>query len=146
VDKIVGLEMDADDCSTKPFRIKKLIARLRAVIRRSVKKEVLKENFSGHGLKIDFASSEVSVDGKKISFSPKETKLLLFFARHSGRVYCRNQIIDKVWGDNAFGTPRVVDVHICRLRSQIEKDVLQLVYILTVRGSGYKFADIAKEN
>ena len=140
-DKIIGLEIGADDYITKPFSIKELVARVRAILRRlrDENKQHLKEEFSYRGLKINYATYEVTVGGKKIILSPTEIKLLFFFTQHPGRVYTRDQILDHVWGDDTFVTPRAVDVHIRRLRSQIEKDVNNPQYIITVRGVGYKF-------
>jgi phosphate regulon transcriptional regulator PhoB len=144
VDKIIGLELGADDYMTKPFSVKELMARVRTVLRRSqdAKKSPAKERFQYSGLNINYASCHVAVNGKPVNLSPTELKLLFFFSEHPGRVYTRDQIIDNVWGDGMFITPRAVDVHIRRLRSQIEKDVEKPKYILTVRGFGYKFADI----
>lgn len=141
LDKILGLEMGADDYITKPFSIKELIARVRAILRRQhdEDKQLPKEKFSCRGLKIDYASYDVEIDGKNVTLSPTELKLLFFFSRNPGRVYSRNQILDHVWGDDTFVTPRAVDVHIRRLRSQIEQDVDNPQYIITVRGVGYKF-------
>lgn len=143
IDKIIGLEIGADDYITKPFSVKELVARVRAVLRRQRQgnKPRLEDEFSYRGLKINYAAYEVTVDGKKIILSPTEIKLLFFFTQHPGRVYTREQILDHVWGDNTFITPRAVDVHIRRLRSQIEKDVNDPQYIITVRGVGYKFND-----
>lgn len=143
VDKIIGLEIGADDYITKPFSIKELVARVRAILRRlhNESKQSSKEKYSYRGLEIDYASYEVTVDGKKATLSPMEIKLLFFFSRHPGRVYTRDQILDHVWGDDTFVTPRAVDVHIKRLRSQIEKDAENPQYIFTVRGIGYKFAE-----
>ena len=142
VDRVVGLEMGADDYVAKPFSVRELSARVRAILRRTEsRKEPEKEIFSFGGLHIDYGSYEVSIDGKKIDLSPTELKLLFFFSRHPGRVYTRDQILDHVWGDTAFVTPRTVDVHVRRLRVQIEKDLENPRYILTVRGVGYKFAD-----
>jgi len=140
-DKIIGLEIGADDYITKPFSVKELVARVRAVLRRQRKenKQRLEDEFSYRGLKINYAAYEVTVDDKKIILSPTEIKLLFFFTQHPGRVYTREQILNHVWGDNTFVTPRAVDVHIRRLRSQIEKDVNDPQYIITVRGVGYKF-------
>ena len=144
VDKVTGLEIGADDYVTKPFSVKELTARVRSVLRRLKEKEKYsdKEEFNYGGLKINYASCLVSVNGKKVTLSPTELKLLFFFSRHPGRVYSRNQIIDYVWGDETFITDRAVDVHIRRLRSQIEKDMDNPYYIQTVRGFGYKFTDI----
>ncbi|MBN1365218.1 MAG: response regulator [Syntrophaceae bacterium] len=143
IDKIIGLEVGADDYVTKPFSVKELTARVRSVLRRLKEKEKFpeKEEFNCGGLKINYESCLVSVNGKKITLSPTELKLLFFFSRHPGRVYSRNQIIDHVWGDETFITDRAVDVHVRRLRSQIEKDMDNPQYILTVRGFGYKFID-----
>lgn len=144
VDKIIGLEIGADDYMTKPFSVKELIARVRSILRRLQDKEKFadQEEFSYQGLRINYVSCHVSVHGKPVVLSPTELKLLFFLSRNPGRVYSRNQIIDHVWGDETFITDRAVDVHIRRLRSQIEKDVDHPRYILTVRGFGYKFADI----
>lgn len=143
VDKIVGLEMGADDYVTKPFSIKELIARIRAIFRRWAKETSLpNKEFQYNGLRINYTSYEVSVNGRTISLSPTELKLLFFFSHHPGRVYTRNQILDHVWGDDTFVTPRAVDVHIKRLRSQIEKDIDNPQFIFTVRGIGYKFTEL----
>lgn len=144
VDKIIGLEIGADDYMTKPFSVKELIARVRSILRRSKESEksVDKEEFCHDGLKINYVSCAVSVNGEEAALSPTELKLLFFLSRNPGRVYSRNQIIDHVWGDETFITDRAVDVHIRRLRSQIEKDIENPKFILTVRGFGYKFADI----
>ena len=143
VDKIIGLEVGADDYITKPFSIKELIARTRALLRRiyDENKQPLKKTFTYAGLQIDYNSYKVHVRGKKVDLSPTELKLLFFFSQNPGRVYTRDQILDQVWDNNTFVTPRAVDVHIRRLRSQIEKDIENPQYIMTVRGFGYKFAD-----
>jgi len=99
------------------------------------------EIFEFKGLRIDMKSYEVTVDGRRVTLSPTEFKLLRFLSQNPGRVYSRDQILDKVWGDESFVEPRTVDVHIRRLRSQIERDESSPAYILTVRGVGYKFAD-----
>jgi phosphate regulon transcriptional regulator PhoB len=140
-DKVTGLEVGADDYITKPFSVKELVARVRAVMRRlgEEKKSSPKEKFSYSGMEIDYASYRVTINGKKVELSPMELKLLFFFSQNPGRVYSRNQILDHVWGDDTFVTQRAVDVHIGRLRSQIEKDIDNPKYIQTVRGFGYKF-------
>lgn len=144
VDKILGLEMGADDYITKPFSVKELLARVRSVLRRSAPREEAsdEETFSFQGLTIDYRRHSVMVDEKPIELSPMEFRLLNFLVRHPGRVYSRDQLLDRVWGDDAFVEPRTVDVHIRRLRSRIEKDTAQPRYIFTVRGFGYRFADI----
>jgi phosphate regulon transcriptional regulator PhoB len=143
VDRIVGFELGADDYITKPFNVRELIARVRAVLRRAeVRPDADKaETFTYRELHVDYRSYEVSVDGGRIDLGPTELKLLLFFTRHPGRVYTRDQLLDYVWGDETFVEPRTVDVHISRLRLAIEKDKEKPQYILTVRGIGYKFAD-----
>lgn len=144
IDKIIGLEVGADDYVTKPFSVKELIARVRSILRRlkDGAQYTEKEEFIHKGLKINYASCLVSVNGRHVTLSPTELKLLFFLSRHPGRVYSRNQIIDHVWGNDTFITDRAVDVHIRRLRSQIEKDMENPYYIQTVRGFGYKFTDI----
>ncbi|HVO66975.1 MAG TPA: response regulator [Syntrophales bacterium] len=143
VDKILGLEMGADDYVTKPFNVRELIARVRAVLRRTETRPASdkEEIFTYKGIHMDYRSYEVTVDGKRIDLGPTELKLLRFFTQHPGRVYTRDQLLDYVWGDETFVEPRTVDVHISRLRLAIEKDKEKPQYILTVRGIGYKFAD-----
>ena len=144
VDKILGLELGADDYVTKPFNVRELIARIRAVLRRYEGRQQieLSETFAFQGLSVNFGSCTVAVDGKKVDLSSREFKLLKFFTGHPGRVYSRDQLLDYVWGDEAFVEPRTVDVHISRLRATIEQDKGNPTYILTVRGIGYKFADL----
>jgi two-component system, OmpR family, alkaline phosphatase synthesis response regulator PhoP len=143
IDKIIGLEIGADDYITKPFSVKELIARVRSILRRTQdgEKKTGNEEFEYEDMKINYASCLVKISGKQVTLSPTELKLLFFLSRNPGRVYSRNQILDHVWGDDTFITDRAVDVHIRRLRSQIEKDMENPNYILTVRGFGYKFAD-----
>ena len=143
VDKILGLEIGADDYITKPFHIRELIARVRAVLRRSERlpEADLPSAFDYRGLHIDFKSYQVKLEGRPVELSSLEFKLLQFFTSHPGRVYSRDQLLDRVWGDEAFVEPRTVDVHISRLRGAIEPDKENPRYILTVRGIGYKFAD-----
>jgi phosphate regulon transcriptional regulator PhoB len=143
IDKIIGLEIGADDYVTKPFSVRELVARVHSILRRSeARQEVeMKEVFTFRGLRIDHGSHSVSVDGKNVSLSPTEFNLLKFLSRHPGRVYTRDQLLDFVWKDETFVEPRTVDVHIRRIRSQIEPTPSEPQYILTVRGVGYKFAD-----
>lgn len=142
VDKVLGLEIGADDYITKPFSVRELIARIRAVMRRfeSGGEAEKKKTFSYKGLRIDYDSFEISLDGRKIDLSPTEARLLIFFSKNPGKVFTRSQILDRVWGENSFVEPRTVDVHIRRLRAQIEKDSDNPAFIVTVRGAGYKFA------
>ncbi len=142
VDRVLGLEIGADDYVTKPFSVKELTARIRAVLRRLESRPAAgaEETLDVRGLKIDERSYEVFVNGRKVDLSPTEFRLLRFLARNPGRVYSREQILDQVWGDEAFVEPRTVDVHIRRLRAQIERGGSP-GYIVTVRGVGYKFMD-----
>jgi DNA-binding response OmpR family regulator len=142
LDKILGLEMGADDYVTKPFNVRELIARVRALLRRSgIREDVRKRNiFTDRGLQIDYDSYEVKIDSRNIDLGPTERKLLMFLARNPGRVYSRDQLLDEVWGDETFVEPRTVDVKISRLRAAIEKDKENPEYILTVRGIGYKYS------
>jgi len=143
VDRILGLEIGADDYLTKPFHVRELVARVRAVLRRSEQRpdDHLPESFDFKGLHVDLKAYRVTLEGKEIELSSREFKLLQFFIGHPGRVYSRDQLLDRVWGDEAFVEPRTVDVHISRLRGAIEPDPSNPRYILTVRGIGYKFAD-----
>jgi len=143
MDRVLGLEMGADDYITKPFSVRELIARIRVALRRAdgQRKETGKdEKFRYKGLHVDFDKYEVIAGGKKVGLSPIEMKLLFFFVRNPGRVYTRDQLLRKIWGE-AFVTPRSVDVHISHLRKLIEEDAQKPAYILTVTGVGYKFND-----
>jgi len=141
VDRIVGLEMGADDYVAKPFSVRELLARVRAVLRRSeAAPEREKQKIFRHGeLYIDHDAHEVAVGDRKVTLSPTEFRLLWFLARNPGRVFTREMLLDRVWGDDTFVEPRTVDVHVRRLRSQIEPDLSTPRFVLTVRGVGYKF-------
>lgn len=143
LDRVLGLEMGADDYVTKPFSLREVMARVRAVLRRAETPpvETEEETFSREGLSINFTTHRVTLDNRPVELSPMEFKLLRFFTRRPGRVYSRDQILDQVWGDDAFVEPRTVDVHIRRLRSRIEEDSAEPRHILTVRGMGYKFSE-----
>lgn len=143
VDKVLGLEVGADDYVTKPFSVKELVARVKAVLRRTDARLPHEEAsvFEFRGLRVDPGAHEVTVDGRRIELSATEFKLLSFLIRNRGRVFSRDQILDRVWGDESFVEPRTVDVHIRRLRAQIEPEENNPAYIITVRGVGYKFAD-----
>ena len=144
VDIVLGLELGADDYVTKPFGVRELVARVRAVLRRQERELSDTDSpgtFTFRGLHIDFDSCTVTVNGKKVELSAREFRLLQFLAGRPGRVYSRDQLLDRVWGDEAFVEPRTVDVHVSRLRAAIEPDKENPRYVLTVRGMGYKFAD-----
>jgi two-component system response regulator RegX3 len=141
IDKVVGLELGADDYVTKPYSSRELIARIRAVLRRhSDLGEIIEDNGSlGAGpVRMDVDRHQVSVNNTSISLPLKEFELLEFLMRNSGRVLTRMQLIDRVWGSDYVGDTKTLDVHIKRLRAKIEADPANPVYIQTVRGLGYK--------
>ena len=141
VDKVVGLELGADDYVTKPYSKAELIARIKAVLRRgSIEStEKVETVISAGPVEIDIESHKVKVLGEYVSFPLKEFELLEFLVRNSGRVLTRVQLIDRIWGSDYFGDTKTLDVHIKRLRAKIEKDPANPVFILTIRGLGYKF-------
>ena len=148
VDRILGLEMGADDYVVKPFSPREVVARIKALLRRAARIAAEPEaaGVYEHGrLRIDFGTYEVSVAGQARVLCLREFELLKFFVQHPGRVYSREQLLDLVWGRDTFVEPRTVDVHVRRLRRQIERDDDQPELILTVRGVGYRFNPEALE-
>ncbi len=140
VDKVVGLELGADDYVTKPFSSRELLARVRAVLRRNGEQdELLPPTIEAGTVRIDIERHVVSVRGEHVTMPLKEFDLLEFLVRNSGRVLTRNQLIDRVWGADYVGDTKTLDVHIKRLRGKIEVDPSNPVHIHTVRGLGYKF-------
>jgi len=143
VDKVVGLELGADDYVTKPYSARELVARIKAVLRRGVSDESgNSENIGIHsvgGIRMDIERHQVTVKGALIPLPLKEFELLEFLMRNSGRVLTRGQLIDRVWGGDYYGDTKTLDVHIKRLRSKIEEDPANPVLIQTIRGLGYKF-------
>jgi len=137
-DKLKGLETGADDYITKPFSVKELEARIKAVLRRRAP-ELTQDLIEYHGLRLDPASHKVSGNGKTLTMGPTEFRLLHFFLTHLERVYSRTQLLDFVWGDHVFIEERTVDVHIRRLRSALAPSQHD-DFVHTVRGSGYRFA------
>jgi len=145
VDRIVGLELGADDYVSKPFNPRVLLAQVRAVLRRSYAQDVTDDS-GGEALArgliaLDSARREVLVDGLSVELTAKEFDLLHFLMRNPGRVFSRPQLIDRVWGADYYVGSRTVDVHVRRLREQVEVEPSEPKYIKTVWGVGYKFAD-----
>jgi len=147
IDKVVGLEVGADDYITKPFSVRELTARIRAMLRRSQWKEqpvpttepetpsVLKAD----SLEVDVAGHRVLHKGATMKLSPKEFDLLAFLMRHPGQVFNREQLVEKVWGYDYGGTSRTIDVHMRSLRRKIEDNPVKPEHLITVHGFGYKF-------
>ncbi|HFD92706.1 MAG TPA: phosphate regulon transcriptional regulatory protein PhoB [Gammaproteobacteria bacterium] len=136
-DMILGLESGADDYMTKPFSPRELVARIKALLRRSVPHSA-DETIEHHGLRLDTASQRLSADGEEIKLGPTEYRLIRFFMAHPERVYSRAQLLDHVWGQTTYVEERTVDVHIRRLRKALEPSG-RASFIETVRGSGYRF-------
>ncbi|MHB1166047.1 MAG: response regulator [Candidatus Nanopelagicales bacterium] len=140
IDKVVGLELGADDYVTKPFSSRELLARVRAVLRRNGEPEQLVPLTVEAGpVRIDADRHVVTVRGGTVSMPLKEFDLLEYFVRNSGRVLTRAQLIDRVWGSDYVGDTKTLDVHVKRLRAKIEEDPALPRHLLTVRGLGYKF-------
>ena len=144
-DRVVGLEMGADDYLAKPFSPREMVARVRAILRRAnnAAHAEAPPAYDRGGLKIDFTTYEVFVRGRTVKLTLKEFELLRFLVQNPNRVLSRDQLLDRVWGGETFVTPRTVDVHIRRLRKAIEKDDSKPKWILTLRGVGYKFDEKA---
>ena len=146
VDRVLGLELGADDYVSKPFSPRELVARVKAVLRRlSLPASASEGPVALGSLRLDPERHEVTKAGEPVALSAMEFRLLEFFLRHRGRVYTRTQLLDLVWGHDRFVEPRTVDVHIRRLREKIEDDPRQPEVILTIRGLGYKARDDEEE-
>ena len=144
VDKIIGLEVGADDYITKPFSIRELIARVKAILRRAeltqqVKPSDVNQEIKCEGLYINVTLRNVEVRGKRIELSPKEFDLLILFASNPGRTYTRTQLLDQVWGYQFEGYEHTVNSHINRLRTKIEQNLNEPEFLLTTWGVGYRF-------
>jgi DNA-binding response OmpR family regulator len=147
VDRVIGLEMGADDYVTKPFSMRELLARVKAHLRRThlIRDELQtspvpgKETLHFNNLTVDLARHEVLLNGQPLSLKPKEFELLVFLARHKGQAISREMILERVWGWDFSGGSRTVDVHIRWLREKIEADPNQPSRFVTVRGAGYRF-------
>lgn len=146
IDRIVGLEVGADDYLTKPFSMRELMARVKAILRRV---RLIREEMDGDGtalqlllfdnLTINPTRREVLLDTKTLSLKPKEYELLMFMAQHKGQVLSREHILERVWGWDFIGDSRTVDVHVRWLREKIESEPAHPTRIITVRGAGYRF-------
>ncbi len=150
IDKVVGLELGADDYVTKPYSFRELLARMRAVLRRNHSapveqdRQASEENdqvLAAGPVKMDVERHIVTVNGESVSFPLKEFDLLEYLLRNAGRVLTRGQLIDRVWGSDYVGDTKTLDVHIKRIRAKIEDDPGHPQLVLTVRGLGYKFTD-----
>ncbi|MCG6938797.1 MAG: response regulator transcription factor [Gammaproteobacteria bacterium] len=144
LDRVLGLEVGADDYITKPFSIAELMARIKSQFRRAKAlqpKDSKQSNISIDGINIDTARRQVTIEGKEVELTAKEFDLLLHFASHPGLVFTRMQLLEQVWGYHYAGYEHTVNSHINRLRAKIEKDPAQPVYINTVWGVGYRFRD-----
>ena len=140
IDKVVGLELGADDYVTKPFSTRELLARIKAVLRRGNDVEFDSVGaVEGGPIRMDVERHALSVNGEAVSMPLKEFELLEFLMRNSGRVLTRGQLMDRVWGSNYVGDGKTLDVHVKRIRSKIEPDPANPVYLTTVRGLGYRF-------
>jgi two-component system OmpR family response regulator len=141
VDKVVGLEVGADDYMTKPFSVRELLARVRAVLRRVEMEQdaAPPDILELAGLHLDLRGRQATKGGRDLALKPKEFDLVTFLVRHPRQVFSREQLLDKVWGFEFAGTSRTVDVHVRWLREKIEDEPGRPAHLLTVRGSGYKF-------
>jgi two-component system alkaline phosphatase synthesis response regulator PhoP len=138
IDKIIGLELGADDYITKPFSVRELVARIKAILRRTTV-QLVEKTFKVGNLAIDFGKHEVLKSESKVDLTLKEFELLEILIKNKGRVMTRDFLLDKIWGYEYVGETRTVDVHIRHLRQKIEEDDKNPSYIQTIRGIGYRF-------
>jgi DNA-binding response OmpR family regulator len=144
IDKVLGLELGADDYITKPFSVREFRSRVKAVLRRaelSRGDETLEEPIEEDDLRVDFEKRHVDVRGEPVRLTYVEFEILAALARSPGRVFSRTMLLERVWGDSAYRDPRTVDVHIRHLREKLERDPRNPELIFTVRGVGYRFRD-----
>jgi phosphate regulon transcriptional regulator PhoB len=139
IDRVVGLEIGADDYVVKPFSPRELVARVKAVLRRKASPAEVREVAEAGEVRLDASTREVTVRGNAVELSALEFRLLHFLVSNPRRIFSRDRLLDGVWGRDRFVTPRTVDVHIRRLRAKIEADPDNPRYLQTVRGSGYRF-------
>lgn len=145
IDRVLGLEIGADDYVVKPFSPRELVARAKAVLRRQTRPAESAEVVETRDLRLDARTQEVTVRGRSVELSTLEFKLLHFLASHPRRIFSREQLLDEVWGRDRFVTPRTVDVHMRRLREKIEDHPEKPQYLQTVRGAGYRFSPEAAD-
>jgi len=145
LDKVVGLELGADDYITKPFSIREFRSRVRALLRRAAStpygEAAREELISADGLRVDLAKRRVEVRGRPVQLTYVEFELLRTLAARPGRVFTRQMLLEALWGDSAYREPRTIDVHVRHLREKLEADPAEPEYIVTVRGVGYRFRD-----
>ena len=139
VDKVVGLELGADDYVTKPFSIRELLARVKAVLRRAGSVPKAQDSYSFGDVEVNLQRCQVSRRGRSLDFSSKEFDLLKYFLSHPGEALTRDRLLEEVWGYDKFPTTRTVDAHIVRLRQKLEPKPDDPRFFLTVHGTGYKF-------
>ena len=139
VDKVVGLELGADDYVTKPFSIRELLARVKALLRRSASIPKNQEQYTFGDVDVDLHRRRVLKSGTALDISSKEFELLKYFICHSGEALSRDRLLEEVWGYENYPTTRTVDTHIVRLRQKLEPDPEQPQFFLTVHGTGYRF-------
>jgi DNA-binding response OmpR family regulator len=139
VDKVVGLELGADDYVTKPFSIRELLARVKAVLRRSGTPKQEQEQYAFGDVEVNLRSCQVARKGKALEVSSKEFELLKYFLCHAGEALSRDRLLEDVWGYDRFPSTRTVDAHIVRLRQKLEPKPDEPRFILTIHGTGYKF-------
>ncbi len=142
LDKVLGLEIGADDYITKPFSSRELLARVKAILRRTGNVDVKSAILEIGPVRVDTERHTVSVEGIDQSLPLKEFDLLVYLMQNAGRVLTRVQLIDRIWGSDYFGDTKTLDVHVKRLRSRIEKDAANPRFIQTIRGLGYKFESV----